>query len=94
VLYLSHVLEMERSWCNAGFVNIDESYGVFPLSIFLMNWVFPFKFYYQNESLRMWEHLICVLHEDICSDIGISNWVTLCMLLWSTCGFRDFRAYA
>jgi hypothetical protein len=79
---------------NTGFVAIDESYGVFPLSIFSMNWVFPLSFCCWIESLMIWEHLICVLHEDICSDIGIYNWFTWCMLLWSTCGFRDIEIYA
>jgi hypothetical protein len=30
LISLSHVLEMARSWCIASFVDIDESYGVFP----------------------------------------------------------------
>ena len=55
---------------------------------------FPFEFCCRIESLMIWEHLICVLHEDIYSDIGLSNWLTWCILLWSTCGFRDFRASA
>jgi hypothetical protein len=36
-LSLSRVLEMDDLDVSMGFVAIDESYGVFPLSIFSMN---------------------------------------------------------
>ena len=51
LISLSRVLEMARSWCIASFVDIDESYGVFPslsscdelsfpFEVFLSDWVF------------------------------------------------------
>ena len=41
-LSLSRVLEMSRSWCIAGFVNIVLSYGVFP-SLSFCELSFPFE---------------------------------------------------
>jgi hypothetical protein len=53
-LSLSRVLEMAWSWCFTSFVDIDESYGVFPaLYLLVMLWVFPMKFCYWIESLRI-----------------------------------------
>jgi len=51
LISLSRVLEMARSWCTASFINIDESYGVFPslsscdelsfsFEVFLSDWIF------------------------------------------------------
>ena len=54
-----------------------------------MSWVFPLKFCYRIEFLRIWEHLMYVLHMDIYGDNRIFTWVTWCMFWWSTCGFRD-----
>ena len=39
----------------------------------VMDWVFPLKLSYRIESLRIWEHLMYVLHVLICGDNGISR---------------------
>ena len=44
-----------------------------PLYSLVMDWVFPLKLFYQIESLRIWEHLMYVLHVLICGDNGISR---------------------
>ena len=43
-----------------------------PLYSLVMDWVFPLKLSYRIESLRIWEHLMYVLHVFICGDNGIS----------------------
>ena len=58
-----------------------------PLYSLVMDWVFPLKLSYRIESLRIWEHLMYVLHVLICRDNGIFTWSTWCMFWWSTCGF-------
>ena len=42
-----------------------------PLYSLVMDWVFPLKLSYRIESLRIWEHLMYVLHVLICGDNGI-----------------------
>ena len=44
-----------------------------PLYSLVMDWVFPLKLSYRIESLRIWEHLMYVLHVLICGDNGISR---------------------
>ena len=44
-----------------------------PLYSLVMNWVFPLKLSYRIESLRIWEHLMYVLHVLICGDNEISR---------------------
>ena len=44
-----------------------------PLYSLVMEWVFPLKLSYRIESLRIWEHLMYVLHVLICGDNGISH---------------------
>ena len=44
-----------------------------PLYSLVMDWVFPLKLSYRIESLRIWEHLMYVLHVFICGDNGISR---------------------
>ena len=89
-LSLSRVLEVVRSWCIASFAIIFGSYDVSsPLYSLVMDWVFPLKLSYRIESLRIWEHLMYVLHVLICGDNGIFTWSTWCMFWWSTCGFYD-----
>ena len=60
-----------------------------PLYSLVMDWVFPLMLSYRIESLRIWEHLMYVLHVIICGDNGIFTWPTWCMFWWSTCGFCD-----
>ena len=87
VLYLSRVLKMEWSWCNADFVDIDDHMEFFPS---LSSWWIgfsPLKFYYQNESLRIWENLIYVLHMNTCGDNGVLYWFTWYVFWHSTRGF-------
>ena len=60
-----------------------------PLYSLVMDWVFPLKLSYRIESLRIWEHLMYVLHVLICGDNGIFMWSTWCMFWWSTCGFSE-----
>ena len=73
-LSLSRVLEVIQSWCIGSFAIIFGSYDVSsPLYSLVMNWVFPLKLSYRIESLRIWEHLMYVLHVLICGDNGISR---------------------
>ena len=44
-----------------------------PLYSLVIDWVFPLKLSYRIESLRIWEHLMYVLHVLICGDNGISR---------------------
>ena len=44
-----------------------------PLYSLVMDWVFPLMLSYRIESLRIWEHLMYVLHVLICGDNGISR---------------------
>ena len=44
-----------------------------PLYSLVMGWVFPLKLSYQIEYLRIWEHLMYVLHVLIYGDNGISR---------------------
>ena len=44
-----------------------------PLYSLVMDWVFPLKLSYRIESLRIWEHLMYVLHVLTCGDNGISR---------------------
>ena len=44
-----------------------------PLYSLVMDWVFPLKLSYRIESLRIWEHLMYVLHVLIYGDNGISR---------------------
>ena len=44
-----------------------------PLHSLVMDLVFPLKLSYRIESLRIWEHLVYVLHVLICGDNGISR---------------------
>ena len=44
-----------------------------PLYSVVMNWVFPLKLSYRIESLRIWEHLMYVLHVLIYGNNGISR---------------------
>ncbi len=60
-----------------------------PLYSLVMDWVFPLKLSYRIESLRIWEHLMYVLHVLICGDNGIFTWPTWCLFWWSTCGFHN-----
>jgi len=60
-----------------------------PLYSLVMDWVFPLKLPYRIESLRIWEHLMYVLHVLIRGDNGIFTWSTWCMFWWSTWGFRN-----
>ena len=60
-----------------------------PLYLLVMDWVFSLKLSYRIESLRIWEHLMYVLHVFICGDNGIFTWSTWCIFWWSTCGFSD-----
>ena len=62
-----------------------------PLYSLVMDWVFPSKLSYRIESLRIWEHLMYVLHVLICGDNGIFTWSTWCMFWWSTCGFNELK---
>ena len=61
----------------------------FPLYSLVKNWVLLLKLSYRIESLRIWEHLMYVLHVLIYGDNGIFTWSTWCMFWWSTCGFRN-----
>ena len=84
-LFLSRVLEMSRSWCIAGFVNIVESYGVFPfLSCCELSFSFEISFLSDWILLSIWEHLMYVLHMDTHGDNGVSYWFTWCMFWHST----------
>ena len=80
---------MSRSWCIAGFVNIVGSYGVFPLYLVVMNWVFPFEISLLSDwiLLWIWEHLIYVLQLNTRGDNGVSYWFTWYMFWHSTRGF-------
>ena len=44
-----------------------------PLYSLVMDLFFPLKLSYRIESLRIWEHLMYVLHVLICGDNGISR---------------------
>ena len=44
-----------------------------PLYSLVMDWVFPLKLSYRIESLRIWEHLMYVLHVLIFGDNVISR---------------------
>ena len=44
-----------------------------PLYSLVIDGVFPSKLSYRIESLRIWEHLMYVLHVLICDDNGISR---------------------
>ena len=44
-----------------------------PLYSLVMDWVFPLKLSYRIESLRIWEHLMYVLHVLIYGDNGTSR---------------------
>ena len=63
-LSLPHVLEMSRSWCIAGFVNIVRSYGVFPSlsSCDELSFTFEVSLLSNWILLWIWEHLMYVLH--------------------------------
>jgi hypothetical protein len=65
-LSLSCDLEMSRSWCIMGFVNIDRSYDVSPLSILVvMNWIFSLQsFVIVGLNIQIWEHMMYVLHNE------------------------------
>ena len=88
-LSLSRVLEMSRSWCIAGFVNIVGSYGVYPLYLVVMNWVFPFEISLLSDwiLLWIWEHLIYIVQLNTRGDNGVSYWFTWYMFWHSTRGF-------
>ena len=87
-LSLFRVLDLARSWCITSFAIIVESYDVSP-PLLSCKWVFPLKLSYRIVSLRIWEHLMYVLHVLTCGDNGIFMWSTWCMFWWSTCGFRN-----
>ena len=50
-----------------------------PLYCLVMDWFFPLKLSYRIESLRIWDHLMYVLHVLICGDNGIFTWSTWCI---------------
>ena len=89
-LSLSSVLEVVLSWCIASFAIIVGCYDVSPPLLSCNGLSFPLKLSYRIESLRIWEHLMYVLHVLICADNGIFTWFTWCMFWWSTCGFRPW----
>jgi len=80
---------MSWSWCITGFVNIVGSYGVFPLYLVVMNWVFTFEISLLSDwiLLWIWEHLIYVLKLNNRGDNGVSYWFTSYMFWQSTRGF-------
>ena len=73
LISLSGDLEMSWSWCIMGFVNIDGSYDVSPLStLVVMNWVFPLRFhFYQIEYFYGFESTWCMSWHSTC---GFSKW--------------------
>ena len=87
LISLYRVLDLARSWCIASFAIIVGSYDVSPPLLSCNGLSFPLKWSYRIESLRIWEHLMYVLHVLICGDNGIFTWSTWCMFWWSTCGF-------
>ena len=86
---LSRVPSMARSWCIPSFAIIVGSYDVSPPLPSCNGLSFPYKIILWIESLRIWEHLMHVLHVLIYGDNVIFTWSTWCMFWWSTCGFRD-----
>ena len=78
---------MSQSWCTAGFVNIVESYGVFP-SLYCCELSFPFEILFLSDWILLWisEHLIYVLHTNT-RDNGVLYWFTWYMFWHSTHGF-------
>ena len=75
-LSLSHVVEMSRSWCIAGFVNVVGSCGVFPSLSCCDELSFPFEISLLSDwiLLWIWEHLIYVLQFNTRGDNGVSYW--------------------
>ena len=87
-LSLSRVLEMSRSWCMAGFVNIVRSYGVFPsLSCDELSFPFDILFYrieYFYGFERAW-YMYCKWI--LVVTMGVLFWFTWYMFWHSTRGF-------
>ena len=79
LLSLSLSLSLSCSWCGTILMYCKICYYSWilwcfsPLYSLVMNWVFPLKLSYRIESLRIWEHLMYVLHVLICGDNGISR---------------------
>ena len=55
-----------------------------PLYSLVMDWIFPLKLSYRIESLRIWEHLMYVLHTNTRGDNGVLYWFTWYMFWHST----------
>ena len=60
-----------------------------PLYLVVMNWVFTFEVSLLSDwiLLRIWEHLMYVLHMNTRGENGVLYWFTWCMFWHSTRGF-------
>ena len=88
-LSLSRDLEMSRSWCIMGFVNIDGSYDVAPLStLVVMNWIFTLWSFVMSDWMFRFENTWCMpCGMNTWGDNGVSYWFTWYMFCHSTRGF-------
>ena len=60
LISLSHVIEMAWAWCIVSFVDIDESYGVFPSLSSCDELSFPFEVFLSDWVFKGFENTWCM----------------------------------